>query len=190
MSAVMLTAAALSSIAPAAAQSGHFMLRMPGQAHVAPYYFGPRPFVAERRESREELGADILGFACSSRATDAMAMVFDRLDRRLDLTAEQQPLFEDLRTSALVAQTSVADSCAAFPVEPENLLERTKFRQARLTAQLAAIDDVLPKLDAFYASLTEAQQKAIEPSPSRAITLFRDRPERPERLERPERPSR
>ena len=185
LSAVLVTsAAAFAGTAPAAAQDSWFVFRLPDRPGIAQHHFGPRPFEA-RRTQLQEWAEDALAFACSPQRADGLAMTLDGVDRRLDLTADQRTLFEDLRTTALVAQTDFADSCADFPRDPDSLVERLEFRKANLTAQLAALEVVLPKLDAFYASLTADQQSALEPQGQRSMRMVRS--DRAERAERPPR---
>src|SRR5690606_20167853 len=51
-------------------------------------------------------------FSCAPRAADRMERRFDRLADRLKLSDEQQKLYDAFMTSALTAQTGLADKCA------------------------------------------------------------------------------
>ena len=114
------------------------------------------------------LGAGILGLACSDKGAEALEIAFVRWSHALDLTDEQQPLFDALRTKALTTQTSFADECqAALPdrtadAKPD-LLESLKARLAVEQAKLTAMNDILPDFEAFYASLTDAQKADLMP---------------------------
>lgn len=110
----------------------------------------------------------ILGLACSEHGAEALEIAFVRWSHRLDLTAEQQPLFDALKTKALTTQTSFADQCqAAMPdraadAKPD-LLEGLKARLAIEEAKLTAMNALLPDFEVFYASLTDAQKADLTP---------------------------
>jgi hypothetical protein len=113
-------------------------------------------------------GAGILGLACSDKGAEALDVAFTRLTHHIDLTAEQQKLFDTFKTKALTTQTSFADACqAARPdrtadAKPD-LLEHLKARLAVQEAELTAMNAVLPDFEAFYASLTDEQKAALLP---------------------------
>jgi hypothetical protein len=114
---------------------------------------------------------ELVELRCGTGAADRMDRRLDRISDRLELTAEQEALYEAFRTSALAAQTAFADTCAtlrpanaeqpaAQPVDPIAAMEtRLKIDEARI-ASLAA---VLPDLRAFYDSLTDEQKAGFMP---------------------------
>jgi hypothetical protein len=110
----------------------------------------------------------ILGLVCSDRGAEALEIAFVRWSHALDLTAEQQPLFDALKTKALTTQTSFADDCqAAMPdrsadAKPD-LLEGLKARLAIEEAKLTAMNEILPDFEKFYGSLTDAQKADLMP---------------------------
>jgi hypothetical protein len=110
----------------------------------------------------------ILGLVCSDHGAEALEIAFVHWSHALELTAEQQPLFDALKTNALTTQTSFADQCqAAMPdrtadAKPD-LLEVLKARLAIEEAKLTAMNDLLPDFEAFYASLTDAQKADLMP---------------------------
>lgn len=64
----------------------------------------------------------IAGIACGPNATERLENRLDRIADRLELTAEQKPLFDTFRTTALTAQTGFADACkAAMPADAADL---------------------------------------------------------------------
>lgn len=113
----------------------------------------------------------LVDLRCGTGAADRMDQRLDRITDRLELTDEQQALYETFRTSALAAQTSFADTCATLrptaanqtadqPADPIAMIEtRLKIDEARV-ASLAA---VLPDLRAFYDSLTDEQKTGFMP---------------------------
>lgn len=116
---------------------------------------------------RAERGG-IAGLICS---TDGAAQLETRLAdiaTKLALTAEQQPLFDAYRSAALTAQTSFAEACAslqpaAAPTTPPDAVSVLQARQARQTAELDALNAVLPSFEALYNSLTDAQKAVLQP---------------------------
>lgn len=115
-------------------------------------------------------------FTCAPRAAERMERRFDRLAERLKLTTEQQALYDAFMTSALTAQTDLADKCAdlrparaaraerAERAERPDLVERMEARLKVDEARLAAMNAVLPDFKAFYASLSDEQKADLFPS--------------------------
>ncbi len=114
-------------------------------------------------------GAGILGIVCSDRGAEALEIAFVRMSHRLELTAEQQPLFDTFKATALTTQTSFADECAAAKPDQAaadtapDILERLKSSLAVEQARLDAMTAVLPDFEAFYASLTDEQKAQLLP---------------------------
>lgn len=112
----------------------------------------------------------LLSLVCSENGAERLEIAFVRLSHRLELTAEQQPLFDDLKATALTAQTGFADKCATIrPASDDaqttrpDMVTALKTRLDVDTARLEAMKAVLPKLEALYAALTDAQKTAIQP---------------------------
>jgi len=104
---------------------------------------------------------------CAPRAADRLEARLDRLAGRLDLTADQQQLFDDFRTSALTAQTGFADQCADLrpgrEAERGDLVTRLEQKLKFDEARLAAMTDILPDFKAFYEGLTDQQKSELMP---------------------------
>ena len=120
------------------------------------------------RDAGPGRGAGILGLVCSDRGAEALEVALVRLSHSVDLTAEQQPLFDAFKTKALTTQTSFADACkAALPDtaadSKPDMLERLKSRLAVEQARLTAMTAILPDFETFYASLTDAQKADLVP---------------------------
>ncbi|HQZ13140.1 MAG TPA: Spy/CpxP family protein refolding chaperone [Devosia sp.] len=119
----------------------------------------------------------LLSLVCAPNGADQLEHTLLSISQRVSPTAEQQPLFDTLKSTALTAQTNFADTCAKIrpPVAaatattpapaatPPNLAERLKNRLAIETAQVQAMTTIVPAFDAFYGSLTDAQKLALEP---------------------------
>ncbi len=109
-------------------------------------------------------------FSCGDRAADRLERRLNRVANKLDLSKDQNKLFEDFRTSALTAQTTFADQCDTIrpgatasknqrPDLIQRLEQRLKFDEARLTA----MSDLLPQFKSFYESLSDQQKRAFAP---------------------------
>ena len=127
----------------------------------------------------------LVGFVCSPRGAEAVDVAFVRLSHRIELTGEQQPLFDALREKALTTQTSFADTCeAAMPDrtadEKPDLIEGMKARIKVDEARLAALNAVMPDLEAFYDSLTEEQKASLMPHRGMRDHRMSDRDHRPD----------
>lgn len=125
---------------------------------------------ADHRGGRPGDRGGIAGLICS---TDGAAQLETRLAdlaTQLKLTADQQTLFDAYAEAAKTAQTSFADSCTALqpaagtqPATPPDALTVLKDRQAHETAELAALNAVLPSFEALYNSLDATQKAALLP---------------------------
>jgi hypothetical protein len=111
-------------------------------------------------------------FSCAPGAAQRMEARYDRLAERLNLTDEQKKLYDAFMTSALTAQTELADKCAevrpdrptrAERVERPSLLDRMETRLKLEEARVAAMNAVFPDFKAFYSSLTDEQQADLLP---------------------------
>jgi hypothetical protein len=114
----------------------------------------------------------LINLVCSERGAERLEIAFVRMSHRVELTAEQQGLFDALKTAALTAQTTFADTCAAehpaaiaegqqpTPVDP---VERMQGRIEIERAHAAALESVLPAFEAFYNSLTDEQKAQLQP---------------------------
>lgn len=121
------------------------------------------------KAERGDNGGGLLGLLTSPRGAEALEVAFVRLSHRIDLTDAQKPLFDDLKTTALTAQTTFSDAAkairdAAMPKDQQpDTMARIKARLSIETARLEAMNTVLPKLEAFMNSLDDAQKAALMP---------------------------
>lgn len=118
---------------------------------------------------RDELRANILDLACGDRGAEALAMGFVHIEYAVKPTAEQAPLLDALKSTALADQKTFAEACKAAIGDANgqpgktNLLDRLQTRLKIDTAKVTALNDVLPKFKAFYDSLTDDQKAKLEP---------------------------
>lgn len=137
---------------------------------------GDRPSGEHRMDFGKDRGGGrfaLLDLSCGTDAADRLDQRLGTLSGRLELTDEQQALYEAFRASALAAQTSFADACAelrpaatsgdAVELDPVTRIEtRLKLEEARV----AALGSALPDLRAFYDSLTDEQKAGFVPQHS------------------------
>lgn len=168
--AVVATAIGLSAVAPAMAQpapqSPDTALAQddagPGNPAFRPQGGGPRQHVGGP------------GFFDFSRGGEGIEIALVRLSHRLDLTAEQQALFDALRTSALAAAEDFATATEGLrptpPAEGEkpampDVAKRLETRIAFEKAHVAALEAVQPTVTAFFDSLSDDQKAQLMPAP-------------------------
>jgi hypothetical protein len=142
---------------------------------------GMRGDVGMRRGMGGHGLAGILAFNCSPRSAEALELGLVRLSYRLDLTDEQKPLFDALRSSALTAQTSLADECAAQRPAADTAASSQatpstatpdpvgaiRNRLAIDSARIAAVESVLPDFEALVNSLSDEQTAGLGPQRGR-----------------------
>lgn len=134
----------------------HEMMAMQAQDGDGPHQMGGR--------------GGLLQLGCSEHGAERLEHVFVSLSYNLDLTAEQTPLFDALKTAALTAQTGLADVCdAAYPATGQakapSIVERVETGIKLDEARIVALSDVLPELEAFYDSLTDEQKARLDGGP-------------------------
>lgn len=109
-------------------------------------------------------------FSCNDRAADRLERRLDRMAGQLELSKDQEKLFEDFRTTALTAQTDFADRCdlirpgkTADKNDRPDLIQRLEQRLKFDEARLAAMSELLPQFRSFYESLTDQQKRELAP---------------------------
>lgn len=117
-------------------------------------------------------GGDFLGI---ERGVEAIEIAFVRLSHNLELTTEQQPLFDAFKTASISAATKFATATDGLrptpPVEGEtpvapvapDLAKRLDDSITIQAARLAALEAVQPSATAFFASLTDEQKANLMP---------------------------
>jgi hypothetical protein len=130
------------------------------------------------------MGRGVMGLVCSERGAERLDHMLGALSSRAALTDAQKPAFDELRTSALAAQTEFADACMAArdAIRADGKPDPVKGMQTRLaidSARVEAMTQVLPKFEAFYNALTDEQKTALEPA--RRDRGFNFRPDRDRR---------
>jgi hypothetical protein len=173
--AALLTAALGSTaIVPAAyAQSADDQVVIDQQVALDEVAFHPNG-----RDDRRGGPGGLLDLVCSPDGAEALEIALVRLDHRLDLTTAQQPLFDKLKASALTQQTAFADKCATARPDKNadtkpDLVERMKTRLTIDGARVEALTALLPDIEAFFGSLTDAQKAKLFPERGERMMKFR-----------------
>jgi hypothetical protein len=82
---------------------------------------------------------------------------------RLDLTAQQQPLWDKLQSAAQAAEQKTRQLCNSLKPEMNaTILERMDRREQFLAVKLAAVQAAKPALQALYQALTPAQRAILD----------------------------
>jgi hypothetical protein len=130
---------------------------------------GQHRMVGPNRGMARGMGpAALFQLACSDKGSEALEIALVRMSHRLDLTADQQALFDTFRTKALTTETSFADSCKASRPDrtadaKPDALTRLKSRLTIEQARLAAMNEVLPDFEALFNSLSDKQKADLLP---------------------------
>lgn len=158
------------------------------QAHQGRDMRGQMP--GQMRGQRGMNGAGdglFVSLTCGPDAAERLETRLGNVAERLELTDDQAALFDELKTAALVAQTELSDSCPTPPARAErpapggdqdqnqdqaapgpdqamgNPIDRLEQRLESDGARIAAMQDLLPELRAFYDSLEPEQLMKLRP---------------------------
>jgi hypothetical protein len=171
--AIVAVAIAVGTLAPVAA----FAQPMPPQAEgpgMRSHENGGMPWQrhmrverpgADSHANRRGIGLErLLDFG---RSAEALEIAFVRLAYAIDMTPEQQALFEALRDDALAAQETFAATALDLRPdtsgEPADLSELFDNRIALGTARIEAMTAVQPAFEAFFDTLTDEQKADLMP---------------------------
>ena len=165
--------------APAAgAESGG--LRGPGPGREGPGRDGPgRESQGREGQGREGQGREGMrhGWDRWARDVSPQQACVDRLARRagfvaamgvkLNLTQDQKPLWDKLLAATQSAQEGQRKLCDALPSSKDDagkltVIDRMNHRQQVLQAQLQALQQTEPAVQALYQSLTPAQKTVLD----------------------------
>lgn len=164
--ALMTAAIGLTAIAPTFAQDA-----APAPTQEQAFRQGG-PGIHLRNDERGPGRGGLLGLIGNGDSTEAVEIALVRLSHAIEMTAEQQALFDTLKTDALAAagtfSAAVEGLRPAAPVEGQTaerpeLSQMLENRIAFETAHLAALEAVQPSLTAFFYSLTDAQKADLMP---------------------------
>jgi len=103
-----------------------------------------------------------------TRGAEALEIAFVRLSYAIDMTQEQEELFEDLKADTLSAAQTFEDAVSDLrpnfnPEERPDIAGLLDIRIAVETAKLEAMTAVQPAFEAFFSSLTDEQIAELMP---------------------------
>jgi hypothetical protein len=93
---------------------------------------------------------------CSQGAGSFLDVPAQRIEQVVQVTAQQQSAFDDLKKATQKAGDQLQSSCST--AVPKSPVERLDMIERRLTAMVDAIKSVRPNLQNFYASLNDEQK--------------------------------
>jgi len=112
-------------------------------------------------------GDRLVALACSDKGAEILQRVLDRSAKRLDLTTDQQKLYDPFREKALTPETSFADQCqAARPDRSKGRPDLITHLQSQLAidqARITALNAVLPDFQALFDTLSDQQKAELRP---------------------------
>lgn len=168
IAALMTAAVGLSAILPTTAQEA---AATPAPQQQMADANGPHGNGPGQRDQgpRQGGGAGFLNF---DRGSEGVEIALVRLSHAIEMTAEQQALFDTLKTDALAAADTFSKAVEGLrPAKPADgataerpsITERLDARIAMETAQLDALKSVQPAAKAFFDSLTDEQKAQLTP---------------------------
>jgi len=104
--------------------------------------------------------------ACTDRVAKRAGFVA-YMGAKLNLTADQKPLWDKVVVSTQAAQANEAKTCGALPASAddrakETILDRMTHKQAMMQAQLQGLQQIQPAVQALYQSLTPDQKAMVD----------------------------
>lgn len=100
--------------------------------------------------------------ACIDRIAHRAAMLA-YIGTKLDLTAQQQPLWQKLAATGRAQVHKQVDLCNKLGSEgPANLLDHLTLQRQILAARLAGLNAALPEVKALYEALTPEQREILD----------------------------
>jgi hypothetical protein len=99
---------------------------------------------------------------CDPQVANFAQLPVDRIERSVQPTREQEPVFQALKTASINAANALQASCPTYPLQDPS--DRMDAVQARLRALVQAAETVRPALAAFYGSLSDEQKARLTTS--------------------------
>ena len=104
--------------------------------------------------------------ACTDRVAKRAGFVA-YMGAKLNLTADQKPLWDKVVTSTQAAQANETKLCMALPASADDrakqtILDRMTHKQAMMQAQLQGLQQTQPAVQALYQSLNPDQKAMVD----------------------------
>ena len=128
---------------------------------------GPKAEQKQERKGKGQYravrgGHGFLHFVCSTEGAERLEKMLEITAIRLDVTDEQRPAFDDLKTAALTAQSDFATACEPLKAEkPEGAADKMAHRTAMMELQIEGMNTVLPAFETFYEGLSDEQKAKV-----------------------------
>lgn len=112
----------------------------------------------------------LAGPLCRGNPAEKADLMMVRLEYKVNLTDAQKPTFNELKTAVKTASTKVAAACPPRPEPtadgdanpaPKDITARLADTEAQLAAALEGMKIIRPAAEKLYASLDDAQKKAV-----------------------------
>jgi hypothetical protein len=112
----------------------------------------------------------LAGPLCRGNPAEKADLMMVRLEYRVNPTAAQKPAFDELKSAVKTAATKIAAACPPKPETtaqsdgkpaPRDITTRLADTEAQLAAALEGVKIVRPAAEKLYASLDDAQKKAV-----------------------------
>jgi hypothetical protein len=86
---------------------------------------------------------------------------------KLNLTADQKPLWDKVVAATQAAQANEAKTCSALPASADDrgkqtIIDKMNHRQAMMQAQLQGLQQTEPAVQALYQTLTPDQKAMVD----------------------------
>jgi hypothetical protein len=104
--------------------------------------------------------------ACEDRIAHRAGFVA-YIGAKLDLTADQKPLWDKVVAASQTAQANEKQACAALPTSAdargtETIIDRMNHRQAMMQARLQGLQQTEPAVQALYQALNPTQKAILD----------------------------
>jgi LTXXQ motif family protein len=104
--------------------------------------------------------------ACQDRIAKRAGFVA-YIGAKLNLTADQKPLWDKVVAASQAAQANEVKTCSALPASAddrgkETIIDKMNHRQAMMQAQLQGLQQTEPAVQALYQTLTPDQKAVVD----------------------------
>ncbi len=100
------------------------------------------------------------GGLCNPAASGFAEWRADRLAETIQLTDTQRVKFDEFKAASIKSGEAMRAACLADG--PKTIVGRAEAMEKRMDAMLQAVRDIRPALEAFYATLTDAQKADLD----------------------------
>lgn len=163
ITATLITSLGLAALAPAVlADDRSGGPRVKGEQHQRMAQRGQHGMRGQRGSGG---AGGFMHLTCSDQGAERLEKGLEYVSGKIELTTDQQELFDNFKTVVLVAQTDFADTCTTPARDDDtDMMDNVRHHQANMAAQLSAMEEIIPALESFHDSLTDEQKAELKPS--------------------------